>query len=329
MDDTSSTMFKQTRQIFACFSILGSKEYRKLQEELGVDYNLSFRDFCLWFAEYWLQKSGELDLLSYVDPTSQVHDGDLHLPSWVTNWNCNLLEPLDPGETAQFFKEGEPKIYRAASSGYSPHPKISKINDYRILSLSAVYVDVVQTLGGVAVAKNGDPNGSGIEDSDGSGIGDSDGSDSGRLLRSPYKPSLKRDVVLQWKEMMKNPDVVRLYGHTELEDVFWRTFLADQELSPFESPKRLGKMSPPFSKTGPRTNEELNQIFAAWSLADPSYLDARTFFMTKQGYVGLCLEFTKPSDRIVVFLGERMPYIIRLQPIERVDHLCYRLIGEV
>ena len=314
---------EESDKILACLSVLGSKEYCKLQGRLNLPY---FQDSCLMFAEYWLQESGELDLLSYVDPTSQLHDGDLHLPSWVPNWNCNLLEPLDPGETAQFFKEGSPRIYHAASSGYSLRPKFSKMSSYRILALSAVDVDVVQILGEAAVARNTGWVQTG--DSDGSDTGDSEGLDSDLLLRSLYKPGLKRDVVLQWREMMKNPDVIRRYGHEALENVFWRTFLADQELSPFESQKRLGKMSPPFSKKGPRTDEELNQIFAAWSLADPSYLSARTFFTTRRGYVGLCPECTEPGDRIVLFLGGRMPYIIRLQPIEGVDHLFYRLIGE-
>jgi hypothetical protein len=99
-------------------------------------------------------------------------------------------------------------------------------------------------------------------------------------------------------------EVQNRYSSTSMNEVFCRTFLADQNCTSIdEEPRRLG--------AGWLEWTEPEQILSRWEDVFPTYLNTRTFFVSRDGYVGLCPEIAKEGDHVVIFLGSRLPSIIR------------------
>jgi hypothetical protein len=126
------------------------------------------------------------------------------------------------------------------------------------------------------------------------------------------------DAVPKWKNLMAVTAIANAYGNTstqELNEIFWRTVLADQERRPFGHAQRLGEIR--------FENSDINSLLKDLRDAEFSYLQARTFFISLEGLVGLCPWHTQPGDRIVLLRGGRLPFILRNMYSGR-----YRLIGE-
>lgn len=51
-------------------------------------------------------------------------------------------------------------------------------------------------------------------------------------------------------------------------------------------------------------------------------LQNRRIFITKLGYIGLGPEFARPGDKVVVFLGAAIPFVVRAV------HDKFHLLGE-
>jgi hypothetical protein len=126
------------------------------------------------------------------------------------------------------------------------------------------------------------------------------------------------DAVPKWKKLMATPAIANAYGNTstqKLNEIFWRTVLADQERRPFGQAQRLGEIR--------FENSDIDSLLKDLRDGEFSYLQARTFFISLEGLVGLCPWHTRPGDRIVLLRGGRLPFILRNMYGGR-----YRLIGE-
>jgi hypothetical protein len=127
------------------------------------------------------------------------------------------------------------------------------------------------------------------------------------------------DAVPKWKKLMATPATANAYGNTsssqELNEIFWRTVLADQERRPFGHAQRLGEIR--------FESWDIDSLLKNLRDAEFSHLQARTFFISLEGLVGLCPWHTQPGDRIVLLRGGRLPFILR-----NVYSGHYRLIGE-
>ncbi|KAM3064731.1 hypothetical protein ACMFMF_011776 [Clarireedia jacksonii] len=121
--------------------------------------------------------------------------------------------------------------------------------------------------------------------------------DTVRMTGQPRTPAA-------WRTYMDLTEVQNRYGSISMNEVFCRTFLADQKfISIDEEPRRLGASWLEW--------REPEQILSGWDDVFPTYLNTRTFFVSRDGYVGLCPEIAKEGDHIVIFLGSRLPSIIR------------------
>jgi hypothetical protein len=126
------------------------------------------------------------------------------------------------------------------------------------------------------------------------------------------------DAVPKWKNLMATPAIANAYGNTstqELNEIFWRIVLADQERRPFRHAQRLGEIRV--------ENLDIDSLLKDLRDTEFSYLQARTFFISLEGLVGLCPSNTQPGDRIILLRGGRLPFILR-----NVYSGCYKLIGE-
>jgi hypothetical protein len=126
------------------------------------------------------------------------------------------------------------------------------------------------------------------------------------------------DAVPKWKNLMATPAIANASGNTstqELNEIFWRTVLADQERRPFGHAQRLGEIR--------FENSDIDSPPKDLRDAQFSCLQARTFFISLEGFIGLCPWHTQPGDRIVLLRGGRLPFILR-----NVYGGRYRLIGE-
>lgn len=126
------------------------------------------------------------------------------------------------------------------------------------------------------------------------------------------------DAVPKWKKLMATPAIANAYGNTstqKLSEIFWRTVLVDQERRPFGYAQRLGEIR--------FENSDIDSLLKDLRDAEFSYLQARTFFISLGGLVGLCPWHTRPGDQIVLLRGGRLPFILR-----NIYGGRYRLIGE-
>jgi hypothetical protein len=126
---------------------------------------------------------------------------------------------------------------------------------------------------------------------------------------------------------MAMPEVIKKYQRYphSVANAFWRTLLADQDFTAAGVVQRLGNEIARVSRIPPPSAEAEEAIYAAWDMIRPSYLNMRTFFVTVDGYIGLCPLQTRPGDVIVLFLGGRIPFVLRLSAW---DPEFFHLAGE-
>ncbi|EON66485.1 hypothetical protein W97_05583 [Coniosporium apollinis CBS 100218] len=111
-------------------------------------------------------------------------------------------------------------------------------------------------------------------------------------------PGLLNDFLAYWRR--REPDFASLLGREDLP-------LRRQDLV------SLGKQGSP-SSFGKRL---------MWTC------DSRRFFMTERSYIGLCPRATRPGDKIVIFNGAKVPYVVRpTTPTEATNNTRHQLIGE-
>jgi hypothetical protein len=262
-------------------------------EEFGfpsVDYSLSTDQVYHQFTVYVLENDGEVDTLSYAGPNSRS-------PTWVPDWSTIASDPIDPSISNPILMETIPRLYSSATTGHRPHMRFFNDQSGRpCLSISAIRVSTINHVGDREC--------------------DSDAKDF-RLHRA----------FQNWYSSMAMPEVIKKYQRYphSVANAFWRTLLADQDFTAAGVVQRLGNEIARVSRIPPPSAEAEEAIYAAWDMIRPSYLNTRTFFVTVDGYIGLCPLQTRPGDVIVLFLGGRIPFVLRLSAW---DPEFFHLAGE-
>lgn len=142
----------------------------------------------------------------------------------------------------------------------------------------------------------------------------------------------QRQVILDWLRIASS----LLHGGSVDGDAFWRTLIGDSDRDTFPAPASYGAYFAHYlSHLGiQKTYGDLAGLTSIEDHPDAAVMAStyqasfefmawrRTFFTTRKGLIGLGPRSTQPGDKICIFSGGRVPFILR----GRGTH--YQLLGE-
>jgi Heterokaryon incompatibility protein (HET) len=239
------------------------------------DYSKSCQAVFTEVARAFLTQ-GRLEILSLCQFTKLQTE----LPSWVPDWVAEIGPQILINRVPQFCASGKSQPQVETQSG---------VDGFGTVLLSGMFWDDVQTVGCsyvTEVAQGTDP------------------SNAGKVLAG-----------LEGLYRLR-PDIYQ--DESQLEDAVWRTAIANTEIDedmygwhPASNRSHhgykvlLGKAD--------RQSSESSTAASLYHTALKRTWEGRHAFMSIQGFLGLGPQQSRPGDKIVIFLGAKVPYI----PTER------------
>lgn len=277
------------------------------------DYDLSCE---VVFAKYTRSviKNGDLEILRYSQfPKTK----DVNLPSWVPDWQQHPQTTFDYADDKNSSFTGKLLFSASRDSKVS----VTDLGDERLLALQGLIVDEIEMLG--------QPWSGGLERKD-------EGAEVLAYLcninsmcmisatrNQPIYPTEQRRAEAIWRVPFGDiqarwPVASRFYNERATPDceAGRRGVLTLEEMfqeRPLLSPEDRAHVSWMSGNESPTT-----QVYRAsmWNLRK------KRLFLTKLGYIGLGPAFARPGDKVVVFLGAAIPFVVRA-----IDGK-FRLLGE-
>jgi hypothetical protein len=216
------------------------------------------------------------------------------LPSWVMDWSLPCL-PTEIERVRSLHMYNASGDHQGSARYYSAN---------RVLEVEAVYIDYVSTVGEVSRHTQ-------INDT--------------------------RAVIRHWRLLTKPFEAVRkVYPTGEpCEDVFWRTLIGDlirtsdtqdnhrssssyrratkddyEAFSDWDMRSRYISRDT-FSRTASFSQRDLNAGLSGIHHALKTATTSRRFFLTSTGYMGIGPKTTVEGDRVYVFKGSKVPFVVR------------------
>ncbi|OCK79282.1 HET-domain-containing protein [Lepidopterella palustris CBS 459.81] len=285
------------------------------QDRIATDYTISENELLKKVTAHALRQHGLVVLqIRPQSPASENPD----LPSWVTDW----ISPLRTTSTLNSLVDNNTVNYADGNQdsrqitwekiGIVPFPKHDKFyfhisDDLDVLTVTGFVFDVVDFSGPTPYVKPHDGMSYAMD-----------------LRVQKERVNVTRRACKEWETHFRNHRYNPYFDKDGHYEAFWRTLIANR-LSDVEGPpperffisfglwmghsytKRISRTGNDYSYAKGVVTECLNHAFIT----------------TKLGYCGLALRSTLPGDLVCVFLGGRVPFILR--PIG-LDH--YKFIGE-
>jgi hypothetical protein len=286
--DFSNDRIQATDPRDRVFALLGVAK-DEVAKDIAADYTLSFTEAYIVTAKALL-RHGHDDILSLCRNRHACPD----LPSWVPDWSAPIRKPWSTWYNERLFNaSGKTSL----SMGMIGHQ----------LVLDGVFVDTIEQLGrpwSIAIP---------TEEL-------FDYAAAGRPLRDFERFLLQRNR----------------YTEEEKMEGMWRIPVGDTSvINATRQLERAGKTS------GMKTGYEVMRLYTedkaeakdllkngdAYSsyICQMGRMHDSSPFLSRSGYVGLCPMEARPSDSIVIFLGARVPYVVR----KVADSDTWSLVGEI
>ncbi|KAF7503007.1 hypothetical protein GJ744_004741 [Endocarpon pusillum] len=271
--------------IFALRSM--ANDFKEL--EVQVDYHKTIADVFTDTAKTLIKKRGALYILSWCQktPAEVVFRKDLaKLPSWVPNWSSKFPQPIWmrlKNNYSLFSASGNP------IGGSTPTPQF----DGNVLKIAGHDFDVVKT-----ISKQSWNHGTGTDK---------------RFVVTMCIWEAKQLLGANWRK-----EYTTKTGH----EIVLRTLVADTDL-------KLPNFEPVSANTR-KLGRTFDAVIEQMKKQDPGILDedflaqrdhlykliarifhGRTLFVTSRGYLGVGDERVKEGDKVCIFLGAPVPFILR------------------
>lgn len=270
-------------------------------KDIVADYTLSCEQAYISTARALL-RHGHDDILSLCRIRGVCRD----LPSWVPDWSADLRKPWSTWHMHE-------RLFNASGDGSESCDGTTEV---AMLADSHGSFDSRLTLHGVLVdtiKQTGHTFQLGIDD---------------HIHWSDLKPFF--DDISNFLQQSK------LYTNTQKEEAGWRIPVGDTEVaetnsqitraSPHSHMKAGYQVARAMSRNEVQEDEDPKQNFipfACFRCQLGRMYDSRPF-ISELGYVGLCPLETQAGDKIAIFRGARVPYVIR----EVKGEACWTLVGE-
>jgi hypothetical protein len=292
-------------------------------EKLGIvpDYRLSTETVYSRFTRKAIE-NGNLEILRY---STYPKSDQSNYPSWVPDWASRpQISTFDYANDSQIrLRTGEPGLVFNASG--DTKASVTNVSDEQLLALQGFVVDEIEELGspwlGGATESNNSPE----------RMETLSFLSSVRLLcllsatkNHPIYPTPERRQEAVWR--IPIADLVRVEEPTGRQYNTRATQAAEQELRHilafeeghqergFSSLEAQGELSRMISRGKENGAHRYRSAMR--------YLKRKRPYITKLGYVGLGPVFARPGDKVVVFTGAAIPFVIR--PVKG----GYCLLGE-
>ncbi|KIM93997.1 hypothetical protein OIDMADRAFT_149627 [Oidiodendron maius Zn] len=277
---------------------------------MAPNYSLSVQDVYVQLARTYIERYQNLDLLGYCRGPQESPD----LPSWVPDWR--LRNHGTPFYKKSHFNNNNGHAYTASKI---EELQFSFSDDRRKLRLKGCIVSTIEILG-----------------------------EHIRGVDSNLTKAINEFADQRWKTIHQWKDIVNAYGKALFQVPSYHIPSPANELVQVKYPFSNDSLARAFQKTlfaDIRLNAQgfytsrLSNATDANDLVDRSHIPdpsdgrnsypltiatvSRTFFVSRQGYIGLVPEISKEGDIICVFAGADVPHVIR----EAGDR-SYTFVGE-
>ncbi len=281
--------FQVTKPVDSIFAVMGlTTDVTPSDSEILPNYELDEEQVFKRIAKWAIVKRRSLGYLSLISKAPDT-ESQLSLPSWVANFS--KLESCYPllGEDAAIFKAG---------GSSDPKPRLSE--EENMLHLAGKIIDTVKAIGDVGMAESLPPD-------------DLPNLEKAQLMNQSMGLWVKQCQEIAFDKASTIPE--------DRYEEFWRTMVCDMTGQGARAPPELGRAFRGFMKvveTG--FEKDTHDIESLYELLEDSqqiqpaitnHFATRRFCVTENDRMGQMPKAAEVGDRICVFQGASVPYVIR------------------
>ena len=270
--------------------------------DITIDYSFSVARVYCEAAKFIFRKERSLKLLS----ACQSYGSSVELPSWVPDWSMDAR--FRPMRSMISWEAGEEEedVRRTFNAAGSRSAQVNISDDMRAMTIQGMVCATISSLG--------------------TDIGN--GAD---FVETPESQKRMFSLFYTWWSLAKKCTMEMTTQDERRIDAFWRTIITDMGLYRQKAtPEKEGNQFRLWMRKTNYSAFEAEDLVIPdgrhqWLEFTASFQQAttnRTFFITREGHMGLGPRNIEPGDVVCILVGAQVPFVLRA------SNDGYALLGE-